>query len=85
MQTINRSYEDLRQALRKRLEIIADTAFRDRDPHAHLAALREVSTQIENSVEQLEPPPATDLRHYLHIRSFNKALDCIENRKAGCD
>ena len=65
----------LRAALRRRLDLIADHAFRDRDPVAHLAALRSASEVID----QLKPHFAGDprLNHFLEGASYSKALAWI--------
>jgi len=65
--------------LRRRLEVVADHAWRDRDPDAHLAALAEVSTSIDqwhkSHADQLPPR----LRHFLEGASYDKALAWIES------
>lgn len=74
--------DELAQLLRKRLEVISDHAFRDRDPDAHLNALKEVSESIValhatlRDDGQLTPR----LEHFLANCSFDKALALIEER-----
>ena len=65
--------------LRHRLDVIADHALRDRDPATHLKKLQEASEEIERYVEAL-PRSEVDpkLWHYLERRSYDKALDWIE-------
>ena len=64
--------------LRRRESIIADHAWRDRDPAAQLAALQDISGQI--SAWPGKQPDALDprLRHYLANASFQKALAHLE-------
>lgn len=67
-------HPDLADLLRHRLAVISDHAWRDRDPAAHLEALKAVSENITawtlaNRVS-LDP----QLRHYLANCSFDKAL-----------
>jgi hypothetical protein len=70
----------LQSALRERLTIIADDQSR-RDSANHMARLRAVSEKIE--ALQAELPPAIDprLKHYLERRSYDKALEWLENSK----
>ena len=70
----------LTSALRDRLKVIADHELRDRDPATHLKKLQEVSEAIEHCATTL-PASAVNpkLRHYLAQRSYDKALDWIEN------
>ena len=73
--------QELTELLRKRLSVIADHAFRDRDPEAHLAALQEVSMAIMNLHQKLaeESPLPPRLEHFLANCSYDKALDFLEN------
>jgi hypothetical protein len=65
--------------LRRRLEIIADHSFRDRDPAAHLDALRAVSTEITawHQRHQQEIPGRLD--HFLRSCSYEKALRFLDS------
>jgi hypothetical protein len=67
----------LKELLTRRLAIIADHSFRDRDPAAHLEALKKVSEEIAAhtaaNLSTLDPK----LRHYLTNCSYQKALDHI--------
>lgn len=73
----NGPYADLEALLRKRLEVIADHALRDRDPAAHLDALREVSLAIAAAAEAVPALPPR-LGHFLERCSYEKALEFIE-------
>lgn len=68
----------LRALLQHRLDLIADHAFRDRDPAAHLEALKTVSEQIsaEHTAQRANLPPK--LNHYLTQASFSKALEFLQ-------
>jgi hypothetical protein len=72
--------EELAHLLRKRLEIIADLGFRNRDPAAHLEALKEVSQNLMSlHVKMRDSGHLTPrLEHFLAKCSFDKALDFIE-------
>ena len=69
---------DLAAALRKRREIIADEASRqnERRHHARLAAISE---KIEQFEADLPRPVDPQLAHFLQRRSYDKALEFIEN------
>ena len=68
-------HRDLQTLLRQRLDVIADHAFRDRDPGAHLAALKEVSESIQAYTEAHHREFDAKLRHYLTQSSYQKALE----------
>lgn len=73
------NYADLSTLLHRRLEIIADHAWRARDPEGQLMALREISTAIErwNKTHEAELP--SRLRHFLDQCSYEKALRFAES------
>jgi len=68
-------HPDLQTLLRQRLDIIGDHAFRDRDPEAHLAALKDVSENIQAYTNSHLATFDGRLRHYLTNSSYQKALD----------
>ena len=68
----------LRDALRRRLEIIADTAWRDRDPTSQLQALQEISESIFQQHNDLAPKLPPRLRHFMESQSYTKALALLE-------
>jgi hypothetical protein len=68
----------LAELLRRRRAVIADHAFRDRDPDGHLAALREVSEEIGASSERAGSGAPARLRHFLANCSYDKALAFLE-------
>ena len=69
---------DLAQALRERLAIIHDDESR-RNADAHIARLRAASEKIEELQETLPQPIDARLAHYLQRRSYDKALEFLEN------
>ena len=69
-------------ALKERLALIADRAFYQRDPAAHLAALQAVSERITALTAQLPPGLDPQFAHYLQRCSYDKALAFLEARPA---
>jgi hypothetical protein len=80
MQTKDPAFEQLAAALEARLAVIGDSAFRERDPDGHLAALRNASEEIGKVASALNPPVDADLAHYLQRASFDKALAWLRAR-----
>ncbi len=76
---MNSELKILAELLRKRLEIIADHEFRDKDPESHLESLKEISMAIESEHETLRNSIDARLKHYLTNMSYEKALSHIEN------
>jgi hypothetical protein len=68
----------LRDALRERLAIIQDEQSR-RDADAHMARLRTVSEKIDKLQTALPGPIDPQLAHYLQRKSYDKALEFLEN------
>ena len=75
---LENGFTDLAQALRERLAIIHDEESR-RDADTHIARLRAVSQKIENLQAALPQPVDPRLAHYLQRRSYDKALEFLEN------
>jgi hypothetical protein len=69
---------DLRDALRERLSIIRDEESR-RDHARHISRLRAISEKIDGLQELLAPSIDSQLKHYLDRRSYDKALELLEN------
>ena len=69
---------DLAQALRERLAIIHDEESR-RDEKKHIARLRAASEKIDKLQARLPQPIDPRLAHYLQRRSYDKALQFLEN------
>jgi hypothetical protein len=68
---------DLRKALRERLAIIGDEESR-RDEQAHMARLQAISERIDKLATTLPHPIDPRLVHYLQRRSYDKALEFLE-------
>jgi len=69
---------DLREALRERLAIIRDEQSR-RDETNHIARLRAVSEKIDKLLATLPQSVDPRLAHYLQRKSYDKALEFLEN------
>lgn len=72
------SMVDLANALRERLGIIRDAESR-RDQEKHMARLRAISEKIDQLQTALLQPIDPQLAHFLQRRSYDKALEFIEN------
>ena len=70
---------DLAQALRERLAIIQDEESR-RDTERHMARLSAISEKIDKLQAALPRPIDPQLAHYLQRRSYDKALEFLEER-----
>jgi hypothetical protein len=68
---------ELRRLLERRLAVIADHGWRDRDPEGHLEALKEVSLAIGAWTARHRTELDGRLRHFLDNASFDKALDRV--------
>ena len=77
---IEASLLNLAELLRRRLEIIADHAWRERDSASHLEALKSVSLQIAAMHEALVGQVPARLNHFLSQCSYDKALEFIEGK-----
>ena len=75
---MNGSYQLLAEALRERLEVIADREAYQRDPAAHLERLKVASDKVTASQQQLPERVPPQLSHYLARCSYDKALAFIE-------
>ncbi|RYD38018.1 MAG: hypothetical protein EOP85_17215 [Verrucomicrobiaceae bacterium] len=69
---------ELADLLRRRVAVIADHAWRDRDPDGHLDALKDVSEKIGEWTRKHRTEVDAQLRHYLANSSYQKALAHIE-------
>jgi hypothetical protein len=72
-------YVTLAEALRERLDVIADRQLREQDPAAHLARLRHASDRIEQLKKSLPLNADPMLTHYLDRMSLSKALEFVQN------
>lgn len=73
-------YAVLARTLKQRLDLIADRGWYERDAAAHLAALQEISMQLESVAAELPRPLPGELSHYLERRSYDKALAWITSQ-----
>ena len=64
--------------LRRRIAIIEDHAWRDRDPGGQLEGLKGVSEEISAWIAEHRASCDAQLRHYLGNSSFQKALAHLE-------
>jgi hypothetical protein len=74
--------QNLASALRERLTIIGDERSRA-DQAKHMARLQAVSEKIEWWQTQLPRPVDPRLAHYLERRSYDKALEFLEEPCSG--
>ena len=74
----------LTEALKRRLTIVADRDWYERDADSHLQALVEVSLRIDllSGAVLSHSAVSEKLKHYLVKKSFNKALLFIETGDA---
>lgn len=72
-------HPELADLLRRRISVIADHSWRDRDSAGHLEALKEVSESIAAWTAANRSTLDPQLRHYLANCSFDKALAHLEN------
>jgi hypothetical protein len=70
-------YSDLAQALRDRLQVIAEKTLQS-NPSAHLEKIREASERIDVLKAKLPPDADPRLVHYLDRMSLSKALEFVE-------
>ena len=75
--------KELHAAVKKRLDLVADHAFRDRDPAGHLAALKSAAAELDTLVNVLPADCDPNLRHYLERQSYLKALAWLEDHARG--
>jgi hypothetical protein len=71
---------ELAEALRERLKIISDEESR-RGPEQHVKRLRKISDRIETLAASLPQPIPPRLAHFLDRRSYDKALEFLEDRR----
>ena len=75
--------KELHAAVKKRLDLVADHAFRDRDPGGHLIALKSASAELDKLVSALPADCDPNLRHYLERQSYLKAIAWLEDHACG--
>jgi hypothetical protein len=70
----------LRDALRRRLDVVGDRAFYERDPAGHLDALVAASTEVDRIAGELGAGTDPQLRHFLERQSYVKALAWLDGQ-----
>ena len=75
---MNSALVNLAAALRARRAIIADQESR-RNQQKHMARLADISAEIEKIETSLPERIDPQLAHFLQRRSYDKALEFIEN------
>lgn len=78
MPNLDSLHKALHAAVKTRLDIVSDHAFRDRDATAHLAALKLAASHLDDLITQLPPETNPTLRHYLERQSYLKAIAWLE-------
>ena len=76
-------HKKLLSAVQARIDTVADHAFRDRDPQAHLAALKAIAATLDAEIAKLPSSADPMLRHYLERQSYTKALDWLKLAVSG--
>lgn len=71
-------HQKLHAAVKARLDLVADHAFRDRDPATHLAALKSAAARLDAEMSHLPAEIDPTLRHYLERQSYTKALAWLD-------
>jgi len=71
-------HSELTDLLRRRIAIIADHDWRDRDAADHLEALIKVSNKISDWAANHRTEVDARMRHYLANASYQKALAHLE-------
>jgi len=72
-------YANLQSLLTKRLEIIADTELRDKDPEQQLLQLQTTSESITQWHQDNRGNIPSQLNHFLQQSSLSKALDFLNS------
>ncbi len=72
-------FTHLRTLLQRRINLIADHAFRDRDAAGHLEALKAVSEELAAEHQRLRTVLPPRLNHFLAQASFSKALEYLDS------
>lgn len=71
-------YQRLEELLTRRLEVIADHAWRDRDSVGHLEELKRVSEALAEEHQRLRGGLPPRLEHFLANASYSKALAYVQ-------
>ncbi len=68
------TYPKLEALLAKRLDVIADHAWRDRDAESHLQELKAVSEALDREFASVRREMPPRLAHFMQNASYSKAL-----------
>jgi len=71
---------ELRDALQRRLDIVADRGLYERDAAAHLEQLQAASASVDRLAGELPRDADPMLRHFLERQSYVKALDWLKEQ-----
>jgi hypothetical protein len=74
--------QPLRELLHRRVHIIADHDLRAHYPEQQLAALQEVSEQLQEWHQQHRTALPARLNHFMDQASFSKALEYLDQTEA---
>jgi len=72
-------HQILLQALQKRLAIVADRDFYQRDPAGHLQALKDASADLEEVYRREHAAFEPQLRHFVERQSYQKAVEYLSD------
>ena len=75
---MNPEFATLKVLLKRRLDLIADHAFRAADAPGHLLALQQISELISAEHLRLRPLLPGRLAHFLQQASYSKALEYLD-------
>lgn len=70
-------HKTLLEAVAGRLDVVADHAWRDRDPVGHLEGLKEAARRLDLLVANLPGDTDPVLRHFLERQSYTKAREWL--------
>jgi len=75
---MNAHYQELLEAVSRRLEVVADRGHYERDPTGHLQELMRASAALDEKVKALPANTDPQLRHFLERQSYLKAVDWLK-------
>jgi hypothetical protein len=78
---MNTLFDELEDALKWRLDIVADRVLYETNPAEHTARLQKASETVTRLTRDLPPDTDMMLRHYLDRQSYIKALDWLKTRR----
>jgi hypothetical protein len=70
-------WPELLALIEKRLAVVADREWYERDAAGHLEALQEAAARLEEAIGRLPADTDPMLRHYLERQSYLKACDWL--------